>query len=237
MTPRLQHNHDLSAAFTRLITTTSIDWVMEQQPADWRLEPWQRQWRMNPPLPHPQVLDGLQEEYGRHQRIRRSFVFSYQHRSPFELFIAAMAWGLGTDNRGPARVRTILTQPNAAKAIEAVVNTVRQDGAAAGYSTYFPNYRLRQLDIAFITKVLYFAGYQGQQRPRPLIYDRRVASALIRLPEAPLLPSTWERVTTDAYHRYCVWSEGTAADHETEPAVLEWALFQLGGQIRDELRT
>ena len=129
MTPRLQHNHDLSAAFMRLITTTSIDWVMEQQPADWRLEPWQRQWRMNPPLPHPQVLDGLQEEYGKHQRIRRSFVFSYQHRSPLELFIAAMAWGLGTDNRGPARVRTILTQPNAAKAIEAVVNTVRQDGA------------------------------------------------------------------------------------------------------------
>jgi hypothetical protein len=31
MTPRLQHNHDLSAAFTHLITTTSIDWVTEQQ--------------------------------------------------------------------------------------------------------------------------------------------------------------------------------------------------------------
>ena len=39
MTPKPQHNHDLSAAFTHLITTTSIDWVMEQQPADWRLEP------------------------------------------------------------------------------------------------------------------------------------------------------------------------------------------------------
>jgi len=97
---------------------------------------------MNTPLPHPQVLDGLQEEYGRYQRIRRSFVFTYQHRSPLELFIAALAWGLGTDNRGPAKVRTILTQPNAAKAIDAVVNTVRHDGAAAGYSTYFPNHRL-----------------------------------------------------------------------------------------------
>ena len=32
-------------------------------------------------------------------------------------------------------------------------------------------------------------------------------------------------------------SEETAANHETEPAVMEWALFQLGGQIRDELRT
>jgi hypothetical protein len=134
-------------------------------------------------------------------------------------------------------VRTILTQPNAAKAVETVISTVRQDGAAAGYSTYFPGHRLQQLDIAFITKVLYFAGYQGQQRPRPLIYDRRVASALIRLPEAPLLPSTWEGVSTDAYYRYCTWSEETAANHETEPAVLEWALFQLGGQIRDELRT
>ena len=76
--------------------------------ADWRLEPWQRQWRMNPPLPHSHVLDGLQEEYRRHQGIWRSFVFSYQRRSPLELFIAAMAWGLGTNNRGPAKVRTIL---------------------------------------------------------------------------------------------------------------------------------
>ena len=129
--PRLQHDHDLLAAFTHLITTTSIDWGLPQQAADGRLEPWPRQWRMNPPLPHSHVLDGLQEEYRRHQRIRRSFVFSYQHRSPLELFIAAMASGLGTDNRGPAKVRTILTQPNAAKAIEAVVSTVRQDGALA----------------------------------------------------------------------------------------------------------
>jgi hypothetical protein len=193
MTPSLQHNHDLSAALADLITHTSGHWVMEQQPADWRLEPWQKQWRMNPPLRHPQVLNEIQDEYAAHQKIRRSFVFSYQHRSPVELFITAMAWGRGTDNRGPAKVRTILTQPNAAEAIEAVVNAVRQDGAAAGYSAYFPGYKLQQLDIAFITKVLYFAGYQGQHRPRPLIYDRLTANALIRMPETPLLRGTWER--------------------------------------------
>jgi hypothetical protein len=54
-----------------------------------------------------------------------------------------MARGFGTDNRGPAKVRTILTQPNTAKAIEAVVSAVGQDGAAAGYWTYFPGYRLQ----------------------------------------------------------------------------------------------
>ncbi|MGD0066538.1 MAG: hypothetical protein ABSB76_24220 [Streptosporangiaceae bacterium] len=58
MIPRLQHNHDLAAAFTHLITTTSIDWVMEQQPAGWNLKPLQKQWRMKP-LPH---YHGRQEE-------------------------------------------------------------------------------------------------------------------------------------------------------------------------------
>jgi hypothetical protein len=235
MTPSLQHNHDLSAAFTDLITSTSIATVMEHQPVKWRLEPWQRQWQMNPPLPHPQVLNEIQAEYAAHQRIRRSFVFSYQHRSPVELFITAMAWGRGTDNRGPAKVRTILTQPNATEAIEAVVNAVRQDGAAAGYSTYFPRYKLQQLNIAFITKVLYFAGYQSQHRPRPLIYDRLVANALIRMPDAPLLPGTWETVSSNAYHQYCCWAEQTAADHGTEPAVVEYALFSLGDQVRKDL--
>lgn len=192
-------------------------------------------------LPHPQVLDELQEEYTAHGTIRRSFVFKYQDRSSAELFIAAMAWGLGPDNRGPAKVGGILDRSDAAAAIEAVVNIVREEGAAASYKKYFSDWKLPQLNTAFITKLLYFAGYEfpeypREQHPRPLIYDDRVASAVSRLPEAPLLPTISDGVSTKAYEQYCGWAEQTAADHGTEPAVLEWALFRLGGQIGAELR-
>jgi hypothetical protein len=236
----IHYNRDLSAELASLITSHSAGWVMEQQPIDWRPATWKNHWIAHN-LPHPQVLDELQEEYTAHGRIRRSFILTYQDRSPIELFIAAMAWGLGPDNRGPAKVGKILDRSDAAEAIEAVVNTVRHEGAAAGYSKYYSGHKLPQLDVAFITKVLYFAGYKfpgypKKRHPWPLIYDNLAATAAIRLPEAPLLPSIRERVSANAYERYCRWAEKTAADHGTEPAVLEWALFRLGGRIRDELQ-
>lgn len=147
--------------------------------------------------------------------------------------------GLGLDNRGPAKVGTILTVPGAAGTIKAVVDSVRQGGAAAGYSTYYSGPTLPQLNIAFITKLLYFAGYQEAHRPRPLIYDSLVAAAAIRLPGGPLLPSLREqgiKVSFKAYQRYCCWAEQTAASHRTEPVLVEWALFSLGQEIRDQLR-
>lgn len=75
---------------------------MEQQPIDWRPATWKKQWRAHK-LSHSQVLDELQEEYTVHGRIRRSFVFTYQDRSPIELFIAAMAWAWGQTTGVPPR--------------------------------------------------------------------------------------------------------------------------------------
>jgi hypothetical protein len=235
----IDYNRDLSARLASLITDTSTERVMEHQPVRWRYAAWQKHWQQHQ-LPQPHVLDELQKEYTAHDTIPRSFVFSYQRRDPVELFIAVMAWGLGLDNRGPVRAGNILNVPNAAETIKAVVDSVRQGGAAAGYSTYFSGPRLPQLNIAFITKLLYFAGYQERHRPRPLIYDNLVATAVIRLPDAPLLPSVTERgikVSSGAYEQYCRWAEKTAAYYRTDPAVVEWALFSLGREIRDHLGT
>lgn len=232
----IKYNRDLPARLASLVANASITSVMEQQPVRWRPAAWQDRWRAHK-LPYPQVLDELQQEYAAHGTIRRSFVFTYRDRAPVELFIAVMAWGLGPDNRGPAKVGRILQLPNTAKAIEAVVNSVRQDGAVAGYSKYYSGHKLPHLDVAFITKLLYFAGYQGDRRPRPLIYDSLVATAVVRLPNAPLLPSLGAgvKVRARSYERYCCWAETTGADYGTDPTVLEWALFNLGGQMKDEL--
>ena len=228
-------NKDLPDRLAALIRGTSNRWVMEQQPADWKHSAWKEQWERYP-LPCPHVLSELASEVHEHERIRRKFIFdAYRDRTPTELFIAVMAWGLGPSNYGPSRARRILRQPNADNAIEAVVNAVRQDGAAAGYSTYYTEGNtLEGLNVSFITKLIHFAGYESEHRPRPLIYDKLVATAITRLPTAPLLPDI-EDLTTAAYKRYCQWAQDTATEHRTEPAVVEWALFALGAEIRDEL--
>lgn len=230
-------NSDLPGRLDALVAGKGLEWVMEEQPAGWRPAIWKAHWRKHS-LPCPHVLDDLESEIGDHGRIRRMFVFdAYRDRPALELLIVVMAWGLGLSNYGPARAGKILSQPNAGKAIEAVVDATRQDGAAAGYSTYYSKGNtLKGLDVAFVTKLLHFAGYESPNLPRPLIYDKRVADAMARLPAAPLLPTAGDEVTTVAYDQYCRWVQNFAIEHGTEPVVVEWALFALGGEIRDTLR-
>lgn len=75
-----------------------------------------------------------------------------------------------------------------------------------------------------------FRGLQGTARAAPLIYDNLVATAVIRLLGAPLLPSVWERHHGQLQGVPAVrcWADQTAAAHRTDLAVVEWAPFSLG---------
>ena len=229
------NNSDLPIRLDVLIAAHTAAWVMEYQPVEWRPDTWKGHWDKNG-LPYRHVLDELAAEHGSQGTIRRKFIFdTYQDRPAAELFIATMVWGSGPDNRGPARTGGILKQPAAVARLEDTVRVVRQDGGAAGYRAYYARNKLQNLDVAFVTKLLYFAGYGSPHRPRPLIYDRRVAAVAARLPCAPLLPVIADGVTTPSYQRYCEWAEVMATQHQTEPSVIEWALFTLGAEIRTAL--
>ena len=230
------NNIDLPIRLGILIATHTATWVEESQPAQWHPKAWRRYWRENG-LPYGPVLNELEAEYSSHGTIRRKFILdTYLDRSATELFIATMAWGTGPDNRGPAKARGILTQPHASTRSDDTVSVARQGGAAAGYRAYYARNKLKNLDVAFITKLLYFAAYRSPHRPRPLIYDGLVAASASRFPGAPLFPLIADGVTATSYQRYCAWAEDLAEKHKTEPAVIEWSLFALGADIREELR-
>jgi hypothetical protein len=210
--------------------------VAQSQPVQWRPDAWRRHWHKSE-LPCSHVLDELEAEYNNHGTIRRQFILdTYQDRPAIELFIATRAWGSGPDNRGPAKAGGILTQPQASAKIEDTVSTVRKDSAAAAYRIYYARNKIENLGVAFVTKLLYFAGYGSPNRPRPLIYDSLVAAAAARFPSAPLLPAIPDSLTTTGYQRYCAWAEDLAEEHQTEPDAIEWSLFTLGAHIREELR-
>jgi len=232
----MNNNSDLPIRLGILIATHTATWVEESQPVQWRPDAWSRHWHENG-LPCSHVLDELEAEYSSQGTIRRKFIFdTYQDRPATELFIATMAWGSGPDNRGPAKAGGILAQPQASAKIEDTVSVVRRGGAAAGYRAYYARNKIENLDVAFVTKLLYFAGYRSPHRPRPLIYDSLVAAAAARFPSAPLFPLISDSVTTSSYQRYCAWAEGIAEKYQTEPAVIEWSFFTLGAGIREELR-
>jgi hypothetical protein len=103
-------NCELPGRLSDLIEKKGIDWVMQEQPVGWQADAWKGYWKSHP-VPCSHVLGELESEVREHGKIRRKFIFdTYRDRTPTELFIAVMAWGLGDDHRGAARAGRILSQ-------------------------------------------------------------------------------------------------------------------------------
>jgi hypothetical protein len=175
---------------------------------------------------HPNLLAELQAEVTAHGGIRRVFVHQRALSDPVELFLAAMAWGFGTNVRFPLQ-RQMLTPPHASGAIAAIVDATQQGGAIAGWDALLVTNRVPGLEMAFGTKLLYFAGYSvDSPGPRPLILDARVRTSLVSLGTA--MPAPPQQVTRDDYLQYLEDAAQWAGDPRwnESPEVVEYALFR-----------
>jgi len=222
-------------AVDREIAARSPSWVLNNQAVGWNEDVWQKRWTKYPVPGNGHILQAISSEVQAHKTIRRRFVFGYANKTPADFITVAMAWGYGgNDNRGPSRTVAALTGP-IAPAI--VLNDVRQalnsGGTAAAFSAMFAHGkpRLANCNVAFATKVLHFLAYCGSVRPRPLIYDLRVADALARIPTAPYVPHPGSLITGTQYEGYCEWAERYAVLRNTAPVVVEYALWAVGGRL------
>lgn len=216
--------------------------VKNSRPVSWTAARWQKWWSQPPPLPHSATLDALATEVQTHGCIRRRFVYDLARKNLTDIFIAAMAWGLGDDGRrAQANLRKALTanhqnQPAAVltNAEQAMRDPVR--AIAEAFWVMFPGggkSGIPSCGVAFATKALHFLGYETTVRPRPLIYDENVARALARMPQAPYVthPGDSGHVRGKQYQRCCEWAEAFAEQRGAEPIVVEYALFEVGRQL------
>jgi hypothetical protein len=229
-------NSEVEAAVGREIQARTAQWVFGSQPVSWNGRRWRRSWTSYQMPASAPILDALDNEMQEHGLIRRSFVFGYAHSDPANLIVAVMAWGAGdADNRGAWRAAMAIGGP-VGDVLADVTSALaqREDPAADAFRAFFSkrSARLPRCNVSYATKILHFFAYESDVRPRPLIYDMRVANALARIPSAPFVPHHDSVVGGDQYQRYCSWAEDYAADKGTEPIVVEYALFAVGGQLR-----
>ena len=165
--------------------------------------------------------------------ITRDFIHAYADGGdPVALFLMAMAWGFPAKGYGPARTEKILAEPGAEGKIEAIVSATRKDGAAAGWHALLVTHKIKGLEMAFGTKLLYFAGYTAGHELRPLILDRQVRRALQDL--APdTVPGERRTVHQADYVRYLQLAEELSSNPawDQEPDGVEFALFSYGKQL------
>jgi len=159
--------------------------------------------------------------------LRRSAVTAFGREDASRLLVAAMAWGFGSVGYGPWRTARMLETDGAADILADIVDTVRRQGAAAGYCQLWDGNRgrLRGLGVVFGTKLLYFAGLECALSPRPLIYDTNVFKRLRSLHLGLPWAVPFAGIYAEQYDQYCRWAQEIAEECEVEPDDVECALF------------
>ncbi|ODQ94441.1 nucleoside triphosphate pyrophosphohydrolase [Mycolicibacterium holsaticum] len=160
--------------------------------------------------------------------IARSFIHARSNGDPVALFLMAMVWGYRPKDYGPHRTKAVLAQEGAADNIATIVDATRTEGAAAGWRALLRTHKIKGLNMSFGTKLLYFAGYTTSHRPRPLILDERVRSAIQNVSPGIVPARGWVREAD--YIRYLDLAEEWAVDPlwQQNPDTVEYALFASG---------
>jgi hypothetical protein len=213
--------------------TTSSD--RDEQPARWRLN---ENWKVILDH-HPQLRVALEAEVAEdgagQGSIRRRFVHNYANGDPVELFLIVMAWGFASTNaRWPKQANMLLNPPR--DRIKKIVEATQKNGAEAGWRALFEQRtHVEGLGAAFGTKLLYFAGFRSDSKPRPLTLDWNVRIALL---DSGVGICSHPELWRSDYMDYLELAEDWAAQistpgNEIESDVVEYALFNRGSCLLD----
>ncbi|GAA2025538.1 hypothetical protein WDZ16_10290 [Pseudokineococcus marinus] len=185
----------------------------------------------------PTSLDGLpaDEHKPRWHRISRSDVahLAADHTAPgrVRLLVAAYVWGTGSSGflfgRNTRWLKSDLGDVGGR--LTSAAHVLLTQGAGAAYSSMLRggDNAVAYVGPAFFTKYLYFtASGVTVPGPRPLILDRRVASALRSHTDLGTSKQGW---SVAEYEAYLARASAFADRHGVGPDAVELALFRAGG--------
>lgn len=141
--------------------------------------------------------------------------------------VAAYAWGVGKWAFLIGRqVRPFTKHSDVVEErLRNAAGALSREGAVEAYSTMVPggkNY-VPFMGPAYFTKFLFFMGYRNEcPGPKPLILDRRVATALRAGAVMDLADSGWSASTYEQYLAYC------HNEQPEDPKSVEKDLFERG---------
>lgn len=230
---------------------TRLDGLTPQNVLDltvpWNPSSWLDVWNNNPALPGNEIIAKFAVELAvvmrprDATRVSRQDIFTLAANGPLEAFLGAIVFGYNaTDPRGPWRLTQMLQNtPNIEDIVQNTHDHLSRGELDQAYKSMWKKRKgktkaqVRGCSTSFVTKFLYFAGYElpvlsvpGAANVRPLIFDQRVCNALARLPTAPVVSASPNDLSTHQYVEYCRWCESTALQKGTDAAAVEYALFR-----------
>jgi hypothetical protein len=93
-------------------------------------------------------------------------------------FMLKMVWGFSDTGYGTHRTNAYISAPSNVALIKKAIDSVKQSDLKSAFNDLK---KIKGLGVSYITKVLYFASRGAEQSNYALIFDIRVASALVQL--------------------------------------------------------
>lgn len=140
-------------------------------------------------------------------------------------FMLTMVWGFADTGYGTHRTNSYISDSTNVLLIKKAIDAVKQNDLKSAFNDLK---KIKGLGVSYITKVLYFATRGAQQSNYALIYDIRVASALIKLTtpkEIFEIVSINPSSKFDAYERYNSLIHNLANKYKLEAESIEMFLF------------
>lgn len=138
-------------------------------------------------------------------------------------YLLTMIWGYANSGYGNYRVNKHLEQH------EQVAKGMAALKAGDMEAAYKELIAVKSLGISFISKLLYFGGRAKGIGQYPLIYDIRVAGALVKLTTPPSLHDIFQVYPSDKwehYQKYNATMHTLAANHKVEAEQIEHYLYE-----------
>lgn len=183
----------------------------------------------------PWQLDAVEPDENNYSWISRDGVFEIaalesEHRE-LHTAVAAYVWGVGFNSRNSIKhlVRTFTRNPGTVEGnLRRAAAILLNQGAIAAYEAMLRGgpAQTKYMGPAYFTKFLFFTGYRNPAvpEPRPLILDKRVATALrargVFGPRAS--DGDWPSHLYSRYLAYC------HDQNFTDPEAVEIELFNEG---------
>ena len=142
-----------------------------------------------------------------------------------QAFMLTMVWGFADTGYGTYRTNKYVTDINNISFIKNAIDAVNQNDLKTAFNELK---KVKGLGVSYITKVLYFASRGANQNQYALIYDIRVATALIQLttPKSIVdLVSINPSSKFKDYEKYNALIHNLATKNNVEPEAIEMFLF------------
>jgi len=152
--------------------------------------------------------------------------FKSKESEPQCLFALTMVWGFGYSGYGPFRTMQYINSPENINHINSAFNYITDDKIKAAFDELN---EIHGLGISFLSKVLHFASKGRGHKQYPLIFDIRVAKALIKLhsPNIAKMVQINPKNEWEAYSEFNTMIHDWAKKYDVSADLIELFLFDL----------